>query len=146
MPSGIVTRFDPKKGWGFITVTSGDAPVDDLFAHQNEIKSDGFRYLVENEEVEFEIEQNEKGFKATNIVIKSPRVERRINNVRTNNNRSFNKTFSQPKTPANISQLEYRLERLEGIVNRFIEVASKEDADIDPVLTAADVRYILASK
>lgn len=146
MPRGSVVRFDKSKGWGFVSVTS-ECPDKglELFAHQNEIKSDGFRYLAENEEVEFEIEQNEKGYKATNIVVISPRVERRPS-VRQYipPSTSFRRTDQRhPPAVSSISQLEYRVRYLEGALNRLIEIASKDDGDIEPILTTSDSDYIL---
>lgn len=62
--SGRVKFFNPTKGFGFITPTEGG---EDIFVHQSVIHSPGFRSLAENEEVEFEItEENGRRF-ATNV-------------------------------------------------------------------------------
>ncbi len=63
MPTGTVKWFNGKKGFGFISVESGQA----VFVHHSSIESDGFRALGEGEKVEFEIVQGEKGNKAENI-------------------------------------------------------------------------------
>ena len=66
MATGKVKWFDVKKGYGFISSSEGD----DIFVHYSEIKSDGFKKLVEGQEVELEIEQNDKGLKARNVTLK----------------------------------------------------------------------------
>ncbi len=64
MQTGIVKWFDDGKGFGFITP---DAGGKDLFAHFSEIKADGFKSLAENQRVEFEVKQGQKGLQAANI-------------------------------------------------------------------------------
>ena len=55
---GTVKWFNPKKGYGFITSDN-----QEIFVHQTNILSDGFRFLTDNESVEFEIvENNGKSF------------------------------------------------------------------------------------
>ena len=61
--TGTVKWFNEKKGFGFITREGGD----DLFAHFSEIQGEGFKTLTENQKVEFEITNDTKGDKATNI-------------------------------------------------------------------------------
>jgi CspA family cold shock protein len=63
--TGIVKWFDDGKGYGFITPEGGGK---DLFAHHSEIKNGGgFRSLQENQRVEFEVKQGQKGLQAANI-------------------------------------------------------------------------------
>lgn len=64
MAKGKVKWFSDQKGFGFITPDDGSA---DLFAHFQEIQSDGFKSLAEGQEVEFEVSSSEKGPKATKI-------------------------------------------------------------------------------
>jgi len=64
MPSGTVKWFNDKKGFGFISQEDGD----DVFVHHTSIQSDGFRSLAEGDKVEFELVEDQKGFKATNVV------------------------------------------------------------------------------
>lgn len=56
--TGTVKWFNVQKGFGFISPTDGS---EDLFVHQSSIKSDGYRSLAENEEVEYEVETGDDG-------------------------------------------------------------------------------------
>ena len=62
--TGIVKWFNDGKGFGFITPDSGGK---DLFAHFSEIQGAGFKSLAENQRVEFEVKQGQKGLQASNI-------------------------------------------------------------------------------
>ena len=62
--TGIVKWFNDGKGFGFITPDSGGK---DLFAHFSEIQGSGFKSLAENQRVEFEVKQGQKGLQASNI-------------------------------------------------------------------------------
>jgi len=59
-----VKWFNDGKGFGFITPDSGGK---DLFAHFSEIQGSGFKSLAENQRVEFEVKQGQKGLQASNI-------------------------------------------------------------------------------
>ena len=61
---GTVKWFNEEKGFGFITGEDGK----DVFAHFSQIKNDGFKKLVEGEEVTFDVVQGERGPQASNIV------------------------------------------------------------------------------
>ena len=61
--SGTVKWFNDAKGFGFITPESGD----DLFVHFRAIQGTGFKTLQENQRVEFEVKQGQKGPQAANI-------------------------------------------------------------------------------
>ena len=54
---GKVKWFNQSKGYGFISHDDGD----DLFVHFSEIQGDGFKTLAENQDVEFEMGDGEKG-------------------------------------------------------------------------------------
>ena len=62
---GKVKWFNDQKGYGFITHDDGTA---DVFVHHTSIQGEGFKSLAENQAVEFEILQSEKGPKAANVV------------------------------------------------------------------------------
>jgi CspA family cold shock protein len=62
--TGIVKWFNEGKGFGFITPDTGGK---DLFAHFKEIQGSGFKTLLENQRVEFEVTQGQKGPQASSI-------------------------------------------------------------------------------
>ena len=62
--TGTVKWFNESKGFGFIAPDNGGK---DLFAHFKEIQGNGFKTLNENQRVEFEVKQGEKGPMATRI-------------------------------------------------------------------------------
>ncbi|GBE04632.1 cold shock protein CspD [bacterium BMS3Abin10] len=64
MANGTVKWFNESKGFGFITQEDGP----DVFAHYSEISGDGFKSLVEGDDVSFDVIEGDKGPKATNIV------------------------------------------------------------------------------
>ncbi len=64
MVKGKVKWFSAKKGYGFITADDGK----DVFVHFKEIQGQGYKTLVEGEEVEFDIAVGPKGEHATNVV------------------------------------------------------------------------------
>lgn len=64
MSKGKVKWFNAAKGYGFLTL---DGQEKDIFVHHTAIKADGFRTLNEGEEVNFELVQGPKGYKAENV-------------------------------------------------------------------------------
>ena len=66
MATGRVKWFNSEKGFGFIEQDGDDA---DVFVHFSAIQGDGFRNLNEGDEVEFDIEQGQKGLQASNVSV-----------------------------------------------------------------------------
>jgi cold shock protein len=62
--TGTVKWFNESKGFGFIAPDDGGK---DLFAHFSQIQGDGFKTLTENQRVQFEATQGQKGPQASNI-------------------------------------------------------------------------------
>ena len=63
MAKGVIKWFNDRKGFGFITNEDGN----DVFVHHTGIIGEGFKTLNEGDKVEFEIEQGEKGPRATSV-------------------------------------------------------------------------------
>ena len=61
--TGRVKWFDEKKGFGFIERSGGA----DVFVHFRAINGAGFRTLSDGQEVEFEVEDGERGPQAVNV-------------------------------------------------------------------------------
>lgn len=63
--TGTVKWFNEGKGFGFIAPDDGSK---DLFAHFSQIQGGGgFKTLTENQRVQFETTQGQKGLQASNI-------------------------------------------------------------------------------
>lgn len=65
MATGTVSKFMDNKGFGFITPDDGGK---DVFVHHSDIKMDGYKSLSPGQRVTFEITQEAKGPKASNVV------------------------------------------------------------------------------
>ena len=64
MAQGTVTWFNAEKGYGFIAPEDGSA---DLFVHYSSIEGSGFKSLEENQRVEFEVGEGQKGPQAQEV-------------------------------------------------------------------------------
>lgn len=62
---GSVKWFNEEKGFGFLTQNDGGK---DVFVHFRSIASEGFKTLIEGQQVEFNVEQGQKGLQATNVI------------------------------------------------------------------------------
>lgn len=61
---GKVKWFNENKGYGFISRDEGQ----EVFVHFSAIQGDGYRTLHEGEQVEFEIQDGERGLQAANVI------------------------------------------------------------------------------
>jgi CspA family cold shock protein len=64
MTQGTVKWFNAEKGYGFIAPDDGGA---DVFVHFSAISGSGYRSLEDNQRVEFEVTQGQKGPQAANV-------------------------------------------------------------------------------
>ncbi|MBW2599446.1 MAG: cold-shock protein [Deltaproteobacteria bacterium] len=64
MAKGIVKWFNEKRGFGFIQQEDGQ----DLFVHYSSINMDGFKTIVEGDEVVFDVEETDRGLQAKNVM------------------------------------------------------------------------------
>jgi CspA family cold shock protein len=67
LTSGTVKWFNGRKGYGFITPEEGA----DVFVHYSALSgsADEYKTLNENDKVEFDTVEGQKGLQATNVVI-----------------------------------------------------------------------------
>ena len=65
MTKGTVKWFNSQKGFGFITDETGK----DVFVHYSGLNMEGFKNLEENQNVEFEVVDGEKGPQAINVTV-----------------------------------------------------------------------------
>ena len=61
---GKVKWFNGKKGYGFIEREDGEK---DWFVHASAVREAGLRFLNENDAIEFEIQDGDKGPSAVNL-------------------------------------------------------------------------------
>jgi CspA family cold shock protein len=64
MAQGTVKWFNGEKGFGFIAQDNGGP---DVFVHYSAIDASGFRSLEENQRVEFDVTQGQKGPQAEHV-------------------------------------------------------------------------------
>jgi CspA family cold shock protein len=64
MATGTVKWFNAEKGFGFIAPDDGSG---DVFAHYSAITSSGYRSLEENQKVQYDVVQGQKGPQAENF-------------------------------------------------------------------------------
>ncbi len=62
---GTVKWFNNQKGFGFITDENGK----DVFVHFTGLNMEGFKTLEENQNVEFDVVEGEKGPQAVNVTV-----------------------------------------------------------------------------
>ena len=64
MAQGTVKWFNAEKGFGFIAQDGGGP---DVFVHFSAIQGDGYKSLDENQRVEFDITQGQRGPQAESV-------------------------------------------------------------------------------
>ena len=62
--TGRVKWFNNDKGFGFFEYKDGEV----IFVYYSAILSDGYKTLVEGQEVQFELVRTDKGLQAKNVV------------------------------------------------------------------------------
>lgn len=63
MATGTVKWFSSEKGYGFISQEDGP----DVFVHFSSIQGEGYKNLEENQKVEFDVTEGDKGPQAANV-------------------------------------------------------------------------------
>jgi CspA family cold shock protein len=71
MATGKVKWFNDAKGYGFIERAEGE----DVFVHYSSITGEGYRSLGEGATVEFDVEEDAKGPRASNVVVTAPATQ-----------------------------------------------------------------------
>ena len=62
---GKVKWFNAAKGYGFISREDGD----DVFVHYSAIEAEGYRKLIEGQDVTFSLVETDKGLQAADVKV-----------------------------------------------------------------------------
>ena len=65
MERGTVKWFNAQKGYGFITAADGT----DIFVHYSGINMNGFKTLMEGQEVTYDVQNGSNGAQAVNVTV-----------------------------------------------------------------------------
>jgi CspA family cold shock protein len=63
LAQGTVKWFNDRKGYGFISQEDGN----DVFVHFSSIEATGYKTLSEGDNVDFEVEESDRGPEAKNV-------------------------------------------------------------------------------
>ena len=66
---GTVKWFDNAKGYGFIYSAANIEEERDIFVHFRAIRGDGYRSLIEGQQVEYIPVKTQKGLQASDVII-----------------------------------------------------------------------------
>ena len=66
MNKGTVKWFNAQKGYGFIT---NESTGEDVFVHFSGIAGEGYKSLVEGQNVTFDITEGNRGLQAVNVTV-----------------------------------------------------------------------------
>lgn len=66
---GTVKWFDNAKGYGFINNAAEREGEQDIFVHFRAIRGDGYRSLIEGQQVEYVPVKTQKGLQASDVVV-----------------------------------------------------------------------------
>lgn len=69
MATGKVKWFSDAKGYGFIQTEDEPNGAKDIFVHYSEVVKEGYRTLVQGQEVEFELTDTPKGLQAKKVAV-----------------------------------------------------------------------------
>ena len=65
---GKIKWYNSKKGYGFIERDDGEK---DVFLHASSVREAGLKFVSENQVIEFELQDSDKGPSAVNIKVQS---------------------------------------------------------------------------
>jgi len=148
---GVVASYSSKNGYGFIT---DNETGDNLFVHQNDIDMEGFRHLNQGEDVEYDIEESEKGLKAIDVVVLSERKERK---QRHNGHRGHHQHggYGYPPAPPPMpprsnfvsteehAKVKSDLRKLQVKFDRLVEVLGGSE---EPVLDEDEIKIVTGNE
>lgn len=119
---GTTKWFNAQKGYGFITGDDGA----EYFAHQTQIKMDGFRTLDAGDIVEFDVRSEEKGLAAV-VLMGAYLQEQKRHGDEIKNEESDGDLFSNLMANADKrAVVSYSFSRLDKETNEYVGVDSFE--------------------
>lgn len=65
---GVVKWFNEEKGFGFIVPEGTEDRENNIFVHWSDIMGNGFKKLDQGDNVSYDLEETDRGIKATNVL------------------------------------------------------------------------------